>query len=308
MLTILEASKLNPGEVQRNAVIEMFARESEILRILPIFDILGNAYKYNREEALPGVGFRGVNEGYSESTGVINPLMDALVIAGGDLDVDKFIVRTMGEGVRSTHEQMKVKALAGAISNAFFKGDSETNPREFDGLQKRVSGAQLIDAGDTPGGDALSLALLDEAIDNTDNPTHIFVSKAMRRAITQAAKNAAVGGNVTWGKDDFGRQIATYNDLPLVTPSAADGSDTVLGFNEAAPAGGTAQCTSVYVASIGEAKVKGIQNGTMDVRDLGELDEAPVVRTRVEWYVGLVVEHGKAVTRIRGIKKAPLVP
>ena len=36
-----------------------------------------------------------------------------------------------------------------------------------------------------------------------------------------------------------------------------------------------------------EDGVTGIQNGGMDVRDLGELQTAPVWRTRVEWFTGI---------------------
>jgi hypothetical protein len=40
----------------------------------------------------------------------------------------------------------------------------------------------------------------------------------------------------------------------------------------------------------------------MDVRDLGEVQTAPVKRTRVEWLAGLCVEHGRSAVRLRGIK------
>lgn len=90
-LTLIEAAKLESGDVYRQAVIEMYAGSSDILGALPFTSIAGNAYKYNRESSLPGVGFRGVNEAYTASVGVLNPLTEALVIAGGDLDVDKFI-------------------------------------------------------------------------------------------------------------------------------------------------------------------------------------------------------------------------
>ena len=82
-LTIVEAAKLNPGDVLRQAIVEMYARTSEVLRTLPFESIPGNALKYNREDILPGVGFRGVNEAFPESVGVLNPITESLVIAGG---------------------------------------------------------------------------------------------------------------------------------------------------------------------------------------------------------------------------------
>lgn len=299
LMTLVESSKINSGDVVRSAIIQMFAEESDILRVLPFDNISGNALKYNREAALPGVSFRGVNEAFSESSGVINPMTEALVIAGGDLDVDRFIVTTQGEQVRSTHERMKVKALAAGFTEKFIKGDSTTNPREFDGLQQRLINGQVFSAGSTANGAALSLAVLDEAIDAVDGATNLVMSKAMRRRMTAAAR-AGVAGNLDWSKDEFGRRIAVYDNLPILVAYDANGGDEILPFNEAA-ASGTATATSIYVVGFGAGKLQGIQNGDMDVRDLGELQEKPVFRTRVEWYTGICLMQGRAAARIRHI-------
>lgn len=306
-LTLLEAAKLHSGDVLRSTIIEMFARESDILRVLPIEDIQGNALKYNREGALPGIAFRGVNEGYSESTGIINPIVESLVIAGGDLDVDKFIVDTMGPDQRSVQEALKVKSLAQTFTTKFIKGDSAVDPREFDGLQVRLTGGQKIAAGGTAGGDALSLQKLDEAIDAVDGATHLMMSRTMRRLLQTAARATAVSGYITYGPDEFGRRVTKYNDLPILTGySAGDGTEP-LAFDEANPGGGSAVGTSIYVLALGSGKFEGIQNGTMRVTDLGELQTAPKYRTRVEWYMGLSLYHGRAAARLWGIKNAAVV-
>lgn len=304
-LTLVEAAKLETGNVIRQAVIELYAGSSDILANLPFDTIPGNAMKYNRQDTLPGIGFRGVNEAYAASTGVLNPLTEALVIAGGDLDVDKFIVDTMGGQQRSVHEGMKVRALALAWTKKFIKGDNQSDPREFDGLQTRITGNQRIAAGSTAGGTPLSLGMLDAAIDQTLNPTHIIASKAMRRRLTAAARNTAVGGYITYDKDAFGRRVMMYNDLPILIVDLDNVSLPILGFNEAATSG-AATGTSMYVVSVGDGMLQGLQNGGVDVRDMGELQTAPVYRTRVEWYNGFAIYHGRAATRIWSIADAPV--
>lgn len=307
-LTLVEAAKLETGDVVRQAIIELYAGSSDILMNLPFDTIPGNAIKYNREESLPGVGFRGVNESYTPSTGVLNPLTEALVIAGGDLDVDKFIVDTMGMAQRSTHEAMKVRALSLAWTKKFIKGDNQSDPREFDGLQVRITGDQKIAAGTDDGGSALSLAKLDEAIDQTLNPTHLLMSKAMRRRLTQAARNTSVGGFITYDKDAFGRPVTMYNDLPIMTVDLDNAGAAILGFNEASNhANATATATSIYILSLGDGMLTGFQNGGVDVRDLGELQTAPVYRTRVEWYNGIACYNGRAATRLWSISNAAIV-
>lgn len=308
-LTIIEAAKLNPGDVLRTAVVDMYAQNSDILRVLPFQNIAGNALRYNREEILPGVGFRGVNEAFSESTGVLNPITESLTIAGGDLDVDTFLVNTMGASQRSVHEAMKIKALAHRWSLAFIKGDSMTDPREFDGLQRRIpsGSAQLIAAGATSGGDALSLFKLDQLIFQVDSPTHLLMNKTMVLRLTQAARSTSVGGFISFSLDEFGRRVTRYNDLPILIFDEDNTGAQILPFTEANPGGGTAASTSVYCISLGDGSLVGIQNGEMTPRDLGELDTKPVLRTRVEWYSSIAVFSGKSVARLHGIKDAAVV-
>lgn len=309
-LSLIEAAKdtLNNGEVKRASVISMFARASQWLAAMVFNNIPGSAYAYNREAALPGIAFRGVNESYTESTGIINPLTEALKIAGGDLDVDVAILKMLGQGRRATQEELKVKALAAELTRVLIKGDSVSQPREFDGLQARITGSQLIDAGNTSGGDALSLAKVDELIDATagDNKV-IFLSKAMRRRFSQAARSTSVGGNINFTVDQFGRTVTQYNNVPLLVAYPDNGGSEPIAFDEANPGGGSSVGTSLYCVGIGDGYTSMIQNGVMDVRDLGELQSQPVMRTRVEWLVSLVVEHGRAASRLRGIKDAAIV-
>jgi len=304
-LTLIEAAKLASGDVLRSAILELYAGSSPIMEVLPFVDINGNALKYNREGSLPGIGFRGVNEAFESSTGVLNPMIEPLVIAGGDLDVDRFILNTMGQNQRSVQEAMKVRALGLMLTRKFIKGDQTTDPREFDGLQTRVTGSQLIPAGATANGTPLSLGVLDEAIDQTLNPTHIIMNKKMARRLTTASRSSAVAGDLQFSVNDFGRRIASYNGLPILTMDLDGTGSEILGFNEASTSG-TATSTSIYVVSLGGDGVTGIQSGGVSVRDLGELQTAPVFRTRVEWFMGIAVFNGRSVTRIWSISDAPV--
>lgn len=292
-LTLLEAAKINSGDVFKAGVLAKFAESSEILRVLGFLGINGNSLKYNVEETLPGIGFRGVNGSYTESTGIINPKTESLVIAGGDLDVDKFIVDTMGASQRTVHEAMKIKALALAWTKTFIKGDSETNPLEFDGLQKRLQGNAVIANHATGAG--LSLAKLDEAIDAVDGANAILMSKAMRRRLTVAARTAAVGGNITYSIDQFGRQVTMYNDLPILIVDKDNENNDILGFTEAS------STTSIYVVAFGDGQVQGLENGGMSVRDMGELETKPSLRTRIEWYSGFGVFAPRSAARLKNI-------
>jgi hypothetical protein len=303
-LTLMEAAKRVSGETKRAAVIEMFASNSDLLRAMTFEDIPGDALSYNVEAALPGVAFRGYNEGYSQSTGIINPEVERLRIIGGDLDVDRALLKTRGEGIRTQEEAMKIKAVSLYLTDRIINGDSTLNVREFDGLRKRVVGPALFPANlASPSANSpLSLEALDAAIDYVEGANAIIVNKAMKRKLSKAAR-ANVGGDIEVAKDEFGFRITMYNDIPMIIVDFNQLGQRIIDFNEAGPAGGTTS-TSVYVANLGPGFVQGIQNGTLDVEDLGQLEALPVMRTRMEWLIGMAVMHGRSIARVWGVTQA----
>lgn len=301
-LTLIEAAKIamQNGEAIRSGVIEMFAENSELLRVMPFETISGAALRGVREETLPDANFRGVNEAYTSSTGKLSPVVEPLTIAGGDLDVDTFIVRTMGANQRTIQERMQVKAIAHRITKAFLKGDNVSDAREPDGLQARLNGTQKISAGSTSGGTALSLLKLDELIDSVDQPTHLIMNRTMRRLLTQAQRTTTIGGFITFERDEFGRSVTMYNGLPILLIEQDNTGTDILTFTEAAAAGG-ATATSIYCASFTPGNLYGIQEGPMRVQDFGELQSEPKFRTRVEWYPGLFMGGARSASRLWSI-------
>lgn len=300
-LTLVEAAKLSTDVLQRG-VIETFARTSPVLELLPFMEIQGNSYKYNQEQTLPGIGFRAVNDSYPESVGVVNQMSEGLVIAGGDVDVDRFIVQTRGNinDQRAIQTEMKVKALSLAWTRQFFKGDVAVDPNGFDGLQKRLTGAQVIDAGTSAA--PLTLMMLDTLIDAVQGePDVIFCSKAMRREIKKLIQNSP--GYAESSYDAFGRPVMTYGGIPIRVIEWDNFGNQILDFNETF--NGNNQTASIYAVKFGaEQFVSGLQNGGISVRDLGELESKPAYRTRIEWYSGLAVFHPRAAARLRGVIKS----
>lgn len=303
MLTLIEASKLYDNPLQ-SGVIEIFARENPVLERLPFVDIQGNAYRYNREGTLPGIAFRGINESYSESTGVINPQTENLTICGGDSDFDAALI-AMGTGsndIRAAHDGLKSKALTLNWLKTWFDGDSSTEPREFDGINLRLTGTtNELEAG-AAGGAALTLDKLDELIDAVNgSPDVLLMNKTMRRKVNKLMRAAGQAFEIV--SDAFGRQIPAYAGVPIgIVEEDASGTD-ILAFDED-DGSGNPDTTSIYAARFGLDGVHGIQTAPIDARDLGEQDTKPVHRTRIEWYSGIVIKHPEAIARLRWINNA----
>ncbi|WP_344500470.1 major capsid protein, partial [Streptomyces enissocaesilis] len=303
-VTLVEAAKLSQSSLQRG-VIETFVQESSILDRIPFLTIEGNAYSYNEEGALPGVSFRSVNEAYTESTGTVNQKSESLVILGGDADVDKFIVRTRGNlnDQRATQTRMKVKAASYYFQDQFFNGDVAVTPKGFDGLKKRLVGAQVIDTatngmGPVAGGhdffDALDALIAAVPGLNGSNGA-VYANAGIMAKIKSSARR--LGGVEMIREALTQKMILTYNGIPLLDPGqTAAGADIIPRTETQGTAAGTS--SSIYAVKFGQDEgdkaVTGLTNGGVQSYDLGELQEKPAYRTRIEFYTGLAVFGGKA--------------
>ena len=74
-------------------------------------NIAGSGLFYSAEQELPSVGFRAVNEGYTQSYGVVDQRAEAVHLFGGDADVDRSIVDLMVLEACASQIEMKVRPL-----------------------------------------------------------------------------------------------------------------------------------------------------------------------------------------------------
>lgn len=308
--TLAQAALLSQNNLQRG-VIETFVLESSVLDRIPLMAIEGNAYAYNEEATLPGVAFRAVNEAYVESTGTVNQKSESLVILGGDADVDRFIVQTRGNlnDQRAVQTGMKVKAAVYKYQDTFFNGDIAVDTKSFDGLKKRLVGAQVLDAGvnglgPVAGGHAFFDAL-DDLIGAVDGEVSaLYASKAIIAKIWSSARR--LGGAEFINEELTGKRVRTYNGIPLLDPGSTAAGVQVLPQNETQGTATTA--SSIYAVRFGDDEgdrgVTGLNNGGIMVDDLGQITEKPVFRTRIEAYLGLALFGGKAAARLRGVLAA----
>lgn len=312
-VTLAQAALLSQNDLQRG-VIETFVQESPVLDRLPLMNIEGNAYAYNKEDTLPGVAFRSVNEAYTESTGTVVQATESLVILGGDADVDRFIVQTRGDlnDQRAVQTRLKVKAASYKFQDTFFNGDVTVDTKSFDGLKKRLTGSQVI-----------STATNGAAINTDDTTRNAFFDKLdelislvpgldgsngaiyANRAIIGKVRSAGrrVGGVELVKEDITGKRIVMWNGVPLLDPGVNLAGTSILG--QAETQGSSSVASSIYAVKFGQDEndgaVTGLTNGGIQVDDLGFLQSQPVYRTRIEFYCGLATFGGKAAARLTGV-------
>ena len=310
-VTLANAAILSQNDLQRG-VVETFIASSPVLDRIPLLGIQGNAYAYNSEATLPGVEFRAVNAAYTESTGTVNQTTESLVILGGDADVDRFIVQTRGNvnDQRAVQTALKSKSLALKWQDGFFNGDVAVDANSFDGLKKRLTGTQAIATG-TNGLPVVGNGTsdIDAFLDRLDALLAAVPGGAdalyMNAGILSKIRSAARRKNTMSisERDQFGRLVDFYAGIPMFDAgNKADGSAIIPQTETQGAAAGTT--ASIYAVKFSPSEaangVVALDNGGIDVRDLGEQDTKPVLRTRIEWFTGLAV-FGKGAARLTGV-------
>ncbi|MFS6818185.1 major capsid protein [Synechococcus lacustris Tous-12m] len=252
-LTLIEAAKYE-NRLEHLAVLKTFS-EGELLARLPFMNIAGSGLFYSAEQELPSVGFRAVNEGYSQSYGVVDQRAEAVHLFGGDVDVDRSIVDLMGPEARASQVEMKVRSMRLTLEATVINGDSSANPRAFDGLSKRLppGDAMAFDnsANAAVGGAGLNFDRLDELIDSVNAygaGKVLVMSKAMRRQLNGLARNS-IGGVYQTSTNSFGMTVHRYQDCDIVTVDRDAQGIEVMGYDEA---GGT---SSIYCCTFGDQGV-----------------------------------------------------
>ncbi len=308
-LTLVEARKaMAIGPEQ--SLVEIFDSEHPIWAVLPFVPANEGGYSFTREQTLPGTAVRGLNEGYTASQGVLNPLRENMATAGGDIDVDVRLIRDYGEGIVATHQAMKQKSLSHLVGDMFVNGNSLSAPKQFDGLKARLPGlttsGQVISnlptsGSPTSGGDPLRATHLDTLFSSVRGPNQVlFMTRAMQNVITAGARNSSVLGYVEYTTDDIGRKIVRYNDTPIVIVDPVGGVYNTIASDEADQNGAGSTAQSIFLASLSTTGMHGIWNGPPTVTMNVPMQD-PYRRTRVELDVGMAIKDPYAVARLRNI-------
>jgi hypothetical protein len=315
-VTLLEAVK-GASEQLKRGVIMTIIQESPIIEQLPWMTISGNALKHTVEQNLPSVQFRPVNATYSRSYGTDVEHYWGVAILGGEVFVDNYLLKVVSNQVDLKARQYAklAKANARTFDRYFFDGDGTANT--FKGVNALItegfgqvtdngaSGLQ-IGANWTAANGTKLLNKMDEAHDllRTGPASAVLLNRFTRRAITRSARESVSGVSlIDVGNDAFGRQVVTWNDVPLRIIGDDETATAILGLDEPLqPGGGANSACSMYFIRYGEDLVSGLlgMGGSFEVQDFGETEAAPGHLGRLEWYPGVAVFDKYAIVRVMG--------
>jgi hypothetical protein len=298
------------------AVVERFRLTSDLIDLMPWKRVPGLTYRYRVEEVAPGVSWRDVNEAYPESTGVIAPRNENIMILGGDVFIDNALLKNERRGgdaynFQASQYDMKARSLARELERAILEGDDLVDPSEMMGLRRRLTGSQVILAG--AGGATLTLTMIDNLLDAVDmslGNVHLFMSKADRRTLTDRVNAIGTSVMITYtSANEATKRIDSYYGVPIHVVEDGWDASTLLGKDED-PGDGTQDTSSIYAVAFGdEMGVCGLIGNTegegsplVEVSEVGETTSGPPgIMGRIETYPGLMMKHPRAAARLRGV-------
>lgn len=306
-VTLLEAAK-SGNDMLKKGVVETIIQESPILEMLPMMTIQGNALKHMEEGNLPSPEFRQVNATYGRSWGSDTEHYWGTCILGGEVFVDNYLVRVRGNvvDVKSKQYRKMGKAMARTFDKYFFDGTGTAN--DFKGLNSLIDEGFGQKSAAGTNGAALTLDMLDVAHDllrGQSSADVLLLNRTLRRKITNLAKTTGVGyPYIDVSSDNFGRQVQSWNGIPMRLIGDDKDGAAILGFDETQ--GSSSVTSSIYMLAYGEDDVTGLMGlgGSFDVKDFGETEAAPGHLGRVEVYPGLAIFNKYSAVRIHGITNA----
>ncbi len=316
MAITLAQAKLNVQDDLQMGIIDEFAKSNFLFNNLTFDDVVsptgGGAtltYGYTRLITQPTAAFREVNNEYTPADVERQRYTADLKVFGGAFDIDR-IIANMGGIVDEVDLQIKqkIKAASALFNDTVINGDSAVDAKSFDGLEKALTGSSTEYTPDAAIDLSTSAAvtsnwqtfldILDEFLMGLDGtPSAIMGNTKLIAKIRAVARRA---GMYMVTKNDFGQQIESYGNIPLVDLGAKAGSNTsVVGID------GVSGETSLYAARLGldafhavsMAGVAPVQSWLPDFKTAGA-----VKKGEVEMVAAVVLKATKAAGVMRKIK------
>ena len=299
-------------DLKRQKIVQIFAKSSPILTLLNFID-LGDAmgYEYDRETALPGIGFRAINGTYpAQNEGLVVPVKEGTAIMGGLVQTDWQLAQNSSR--KASRVAQKVQAAGLFFTRMFFDGNTSVDAKQFDGLNARIgTGPQRILAGaDGAALDLDAVCYLSELVvgqdegDGAEGQKVYLMSTMMRRQLAKIIRS--FGRSFVDMADWAGPYKPTsFNGIPIKVVGRDDQDNFILGFNEVC--GGAANTGSIYCVSFGqgmdEDRLQAICKQAAD--GMFQVIEQGVRLTQdlalVEGRVGLATFHPRSIARYQGI-------
>lgn len=326
MITLAEAKVGMADKVDQN-VIDTFRRSSLLLDKL-VFDNAispgtgGSTLTYGYIQLLTPstAAVRTINSEYTAGEAKRTEKTSKAVVMGGKFQIDRVLIGTSGAVDELAFQaEQKIKATSNYFNNLTINGSKGTTGtgvlNTFDGLDKLLTGTETeitsqIDVSTSALMDSNYNGLLDEVdafLSTLDGkPSMLLMNNEMLTKMRAAARRA---GYYSRSRDEFGRYVEAYNDIPMYDLGKYyNGTKTVDIIPTTTPTTSAEGTTDIYAISIGLDGFHGISpTGSKVISSyMPDLNAPGAVKDgEVELVAGVVLKNSNKAGVLRGIKVKP---
>ena len=326
MITLAEA-KVGMADKVDQKVVDTFRRSSLLLDKLVFDNAISPGtggstltYGYIQLKTPSTAAVRQINSEYTAGEAKREEKTTKAVVMGGKFQIDRVLIGTAGAVDELAFQtEQKVKATANYFNNLVINGNKASSGtgvlNTFDGLDKLLTGTETeitsaVDVSTEALMNANYNALLDEVdgfLSTLDGkPSMLLMNNKMLSKMRSAARRA---GYYSKNRDEFGRQVETYNDIPMYDMGKYyDGTKTVDIIPETAATQSAEGKTDIYAVTIGLDGFHGVSpTGSKVINSyMPDLSKPGAVKDgEVELVAGVALKNTNKAGVLRGIKISP---
>lgn len=326
MITLAEA-KVGMADKVDQKVVDTFRRSSLLLDKLVFDNAISPGtggstltYGYIQLKTPSTAAVRQINSEYTAGEAKREEKTTKAVVMGGKFQIDRVLIGTAGAVDELAFQtEQKVKATANYFNNLVINGNKAGSGtgvlNTFDGLDKLLTGTETeitsaVDVSTEALMNANYNALLDEVdgfLSTLDGkPSMLLMNNKMLSKMRSAARRA---GYYSKTRDEFGRQVETYNDIPMYDMGKYyNGTNTVDIIPETAASTSAEGKTDIYAVTIGLDGFHGVSpTGSKVINSyMPDLSKPGAVKDgEVELVAGVALKNTNKAGVLRGIKISP---
>ena len=326
MITLAEA-KVGMADKVDQKVVDTFRRSSLLLDKLVFDNAISPGtggstltYGYIQLKTPSTAAVRQINSEYTAGEAKREEKTTKAVVMGGKFQIDRVLIGTAGAVDELAFQtEQKVKATANYFNNLVINGNKASSGtgvlNTFDGLDKLLTGTETeitsaVDVSTEALMNANYNALLDEVdgfLSTLDGkPSMLLMNNKMLSKMRSAARRA---GYYSKTRDEFGRQVETYNDIPMYDMGKYyNGTNTVDIIPETAATQSAEGKTDIYAITIGLDGFHGVSpTGSKVINSyMPDLSKPGAVKDgEVELVAGVALKNTNKAGVLRGIKISP---
>ena len=326
MITLAEA-KVGMADKVDQKVVDTFRRSSLLLDKMVFDNAISPGtggstltYGYIQLKTPSTAAVRQINSEYTAGEAKREEKTTKAVVMGGKFQIDRVLIGTAGAVDELAFQtEQKVKATANYFNNLVINGNKASSGtgvlNTFDGLDKLLTGTETeitstVDVSTEALMNANYNALLDEvdgflsALDG--KPSMLLMNNKMLSKMRSAARRA---GYYSKNRDEFGRTVETYNDIPMYDMGKYyNGTNTVDIIPVTAATTNAEGKTDIYAVTIGLDGFHGVSpTGSKVINSyMPDLSKPGAVKDgEVELVAGVALKNTNKAGVLRGIKISP---